>query len=102
MEVDLLGVDLLGVDLLEVDLLGVDLLGVDLVGVDFVRVDLMGLTLYSLGSPRSCGRMPSLVGDSGQVLGVLGWALTRIRNLPLVMHCCRQDISTVAACGTEL
>ena len=46
--------------------------------------------------------MPSLVGDSGQVLGVLGWALTRIRNLPLVMHCCRQDISTVAACGTEL
>ena len=27
--------------------------------------------------------MPSLVGDSGQVLGVLGWALTRIFNLPL-------------------
>ena len=25
--------------------------------------------------------MPSLVGDSGQVLGVLGWALTRICNL---------------------
>ena len=26
--------------------------------------------------------MPSLVGDSGQVLGVLGWALTRIHSLP--------------------
>ena len=25
--------------------------------------------------------MPSLVGDSGQVLGVQGWALTRMRNL---------------------
>ena len=25
---------------------------------------------YSLDRPRSCGRMPSLVGDSGQVLGV--------------------------------
>ena len=28
----------------------------------------------------SRGRMPSLVGDRGQVLRVLGWALTRIRN----------------------
>ena len=27
--------------------------------------------------------MPSLVGDRGQVLRVLGWALTRIRNLSL-------------------
>ena len=26
--------------------------------------------VYSLDRPRSCGRMPSLVGDSGQVLGV--------------------------------
>ena len=33
--------------------------------------------VYLLGRPRSRGRMPSLVGDSGQVLGVLGWALTR-------------------------
>jgi len=46
--------------------------------------------------------MSSLVGDSGQVLGVLGWTLTRIFNLPLVLQCCRQDISTVAVCGTEL
>ena len=46
--------------------------------------------------------MPSLVGDIGQVLGVLGWALTRIYNLPLVMQCCRQDISPVVVCGTEL
>ena len=32
--------------------------------------------LYSSGRPRSCGRMPSLVGDCGPVLRVLGWALT--------------------------
>ena len=51
--------------------------------------------VYSLGRPRSHGHMPSLVGDSGQVLGVVGWALTRMRNLPLVLQCCRQDISTV-------
>ena len=30
--------------------------------------------LYSLGRPRSCDRMPSLVGDRGPVLRVLGWA----------------------------
>ena len=41
--------------------------------------------LYSLGRPRSCDRMPSLVGDRGQVLRVLGWALTRIHNLSLVI-----------------
>ena len=40
--------------------------------------------LYLLSRPMSRGRMPSLVGDGGQVLQVLGWALTRIRNLPLV------------------
>ena len=37
--------------------------------------------MYSLGRPRSRGCMPNLVGDSGQVLGVLGWALTRMHNL---------------------
>ena len=37
--------------------------------------------VYLLDRPRSCDRMPSLVGDSGQVLGVQGWALTRMRNL---------------------
>ena len=58
--------------------------------------------VYSLDRPRSRGRMPSLVGDSGQVLGVQGWALTRMRNLLLVMQCRRQDISTVAVCGKEL
>ena len=58
--------------------------------------------VYSLGRPKSRGRMPSLVGDSGQVLRVLGWALTRIHNLLLVLQCCKQDISTVAVCGTEL
>ena len=31
--------------------------------------------VYSLDRPRSRGRMPSLVGDSGQVLGVQGWAV---------------------------
>ena len=60
------------------------------------------LRVYSLGRPRSRGRMLSLVGDSGQVLGVLGWALTRIRNLPLVLQCYRQDMSVVAVCGREL
>ena len=40
--------------------------------------------LCLLSRPRSRGRMPSLVGDRGQVLQVLGWALTRIRNLSLV------------------
>ena len=39
---------------------------------------------YSLDRPRSRDRMPSLVGDSGQVLGVQGWALTRMRN----RRCC--------------
>ena len=42
--------------------------------------------VYSLGRPRSRGHMPSLVGNSAQGLGVLGWALTRIRNLPLVLQ----------------
>ena len=58
--------------------------------------------VYSLDRARSCGHIPSLVGDSGQVLGVEGWALTRMCNLPLVMQCRRQDISTVAVCGKEL
>ena len=42
--------------------------------------------LYSSGRPRSCNRMPSLVGDSGPMLRVLGWALTRMRNIPLVLR----------------
>ena len=33
--------------------------------------------LYSLGRPRSCDRMPSLVGERGPELRVPGWALTR-------------------------
>ena len=43
--------------------------------------------LYSLGRPRSCDHMPSLVGDRGLVLLVLGWALTRMRNISLVLRC---------------
>ena len=42
--------------------------------------------LYLLSRSRSRDRTPSLVGDGGQVLQVLGWALTRIRNLPLVRY----------------
>ena len=42
--------------------------------------------LYSLGRPRSCDRMPSLVGDRGPVLRVLDWALTRMRNISLVLY----------------
>ena len=56
--------------------------------------------LYLLSRPRSHGRMPGLVGDGGQVLQVLGWALTRIRNLPLVIQP-SQGSCTVAVCGTE-
>ena len=37
--------------------------------------------LCLLSRPRSRGRMPSLVGDRGQVLQVLGWALTRGSHL---------------------
>ena len=33
--------------------------------------------LYSLGRPRSCDHLPSLVGDHGPVLQVLAWALNR-------------------------
>ena len=58
--------------------------------------------VHLLGRPRSRGRMPSLVGDSGQLLGVLGRALTRICNLTLVLQYRKQDVSTVAVCGTEL
>ena len=46
--------------------------------------------VYLLGRLRSCSPMPSLVGDSGQVLGVLGWALTRICNLPSLCRCVHQ------------
>ena len=42
--------------------------------------------LFVLSRPRSRGCMPSLVGDRGQVLRVLGWALTRIHNLSLVLQ----------------
>ena len=57
--------------------------------------------LYLLSRPRSRGRMPSLAGDSGQVLGVQGWALTRMRNLSLVLHSAIQGSWTVAVGGTE-
>ena len=43
--------------------------------------------LYSSGRPRSCDRMPSLVGDRGLVLQVLGWALTRMCNILLHFLC---------------
>ena len=46
--------------------------------------------LYSLGRPRSCDRMPSLVVDRGPMLRVLGWALTRMRDIPL-LECSRAE-----------
>ena len=46
--------------------------------------------LYSSGRARSCDRMPNLVGDRGPVLRVLGWALTRMRNIALVLRCSRE------------
>ena len=45
----------------------------------------------SLGRPRSCDRMPRLVGDRGQELRVLGWALTRMCNISLVQCCSIQE-----------
>ena len=41
--------------------------------------------LYSLGRPRSCDRMPSLVSDRGPVLRVLGWAL-RLRDTVMLIN----------------
>ena len=46
--------------------------------------------IYRLGMKQIVGLC-----DSGQVLGVLGWALTGIRNLPFVLQCCRIEMSTV-------
>ena len=54
--------------------------------------------LYLLSRPRSRGRMPSLVGDCGQVLQVLGWALTRIRNLLLVLHWQPRNMNGAGLC----
>ena len=48
--------------------------------------------LYSVGRPRSDGHMPSLVGDD----------IANASSAGLVLHCCTQDISIVAVCGTEL
>ena len=53
--------------------------------------------VYLLGRPRSCSCMPSLFGDSDQVLGVLGCALTRIRDLPSLCRC----VHEVAILGHE-
>ena len=54
--------------------------------------------LYSLGRPRSCDRMPSLVGDRGPVLRVLGWALTRTHNILLVLPYHRQESCRGVVC----
>ena len=35
--------------------------------------------------------MPSLVGDRSTVLRVLGWALTRMHNISLVLGCSREE-----------
>ena len=44
--------------------------------------------------------IPSLVGDSGKVLGVLGWALTGISDLPLsaVDKRCQQWLCVEQSC----
>ena len=55
--------------------------------------------LYLLGRARSC--MPSLVGDRGPVLRVLGWALTRMRNISLLVQRGRDGSRRVFVCGTE-
>ena len=50
-----------------------------------------GPRLYSSGRPRSCDSMPSLVVDRGPMLRVLGWALTRMRDIPLLLQCSREE-----------
>ena len=47
--------------------------------------------LYSLGRPRSCDRMPSLVGERGLELWVPGWALTRMHNISLLLRWSGQE-----------
>ena len=47
--------------------------------------------LYSMGRPRTCDRMPSLVVDRGPMLRVLGWALTRMRDTLLLLQCSREE-----------
>ena len=41
--------------------------------------------------PGSCDRMPSLVVDRGPMLRVLGWALTRMHDIPLLLQCSREE-----------
>ena len=50
-----------------------------------------GPRLYSSGRPRSCDRMPSLVVDRGPMVRVLGWALTRVRDIRLLLQCSREE-----------
>ena len=57
--------------------------------------------LYSLGRAKSRDRMPSLVGDRGPVLRVLGWALTRMRSISLLVQRGRDGSRRVFVCGTE-
>ena len=47
--------------------------------------------IYSLGMPRLCDRMHSLVVDRCPMLRVLGWALTRMRDIPLLLECSRAE-----------
>ena len=58
--------------------------------------------LYLLSRPRSRGRMPSPVGDCSQVLRVQGWALTRMHNLSLVLHCVTQGSGKIAEQSCKL
>ena len=52
--------------------------------------------LYSLGRPRSHGCILSPIGDRGSHFECcMGWALTRIHNLSLMLHSCSQEWSTV-------
>ena len=47
--------------------------------------------------------MPSLVGDLGQVHGVLCWAITRVCNLFVgAALLCVHEMSTVVVCSTDL
>ena len=43
-----------------------------------------------IGQAWSSNRMPSLVVDRVPMLQVLGWALTRMHDIPLLLQCSRE------------
>ena len=55
--------------------------------------------LYPLGRPRTCDRMPSLVGDRGPVVPVLGWE--NAQQIVGIMQQHKSRKLNRVVCGTE-